>query len=161
MKLKVFIKYHSNAGRLASISKGDWIDLRSAEDLEAMKGDLRMISLGVSMDLPPGFEAIIAPRSSSHLNYSFIVPNSIGVIDNAYRGTYDVWKCPALFFQRGTISRGDRICQFKIQLSQKATFWQKLKWLFSDGFEFIEVNYLQEESRGGFGSTGRSVVTSC
>lgn len=161
MKPKVFVKYHDSACKLANIPKGDWIDLRSAESFEAKKGDLKMISLGVSMDLPPGFEAIVAPRSSSHLNHGFTVPNSIGVIDNSYRGNYDVWKCPALFFDNGTVSRGDRICQFRIQLSQRATFWQKFKWLFSDGFEFIEVNYLQEESRGGFGSTGRSVVTSC
>lgn len=159
MKQKVFIKYHSPSSRLANIPKGDWIDLRAAAAVEAKKGDFKLISLGVSMDLPPGCEAIVAPRSSSPINYGFIVPNSIGVIDNSYRGTSDVWKCPALFFTDGKINKGDRICQFRIQLSQKATVWQKLKWLFSDGFVFIEVDYLQEEDRGGFGSTGRSIVT--
>ena len=53
-----------------------------------------------------------------------------------------------------TIEAGDRICQFRIQLSQKATFWQKLKWLFSSGIELVEVDNLNNKSRGGFGSTG-------
>ena len=53
-----------------------------------------------------------------------------------------------------SIKKGDRICQFRIQLSQKATFWQKLKWLFSSGIELVEVDSLNNKSRGGFGSTG-------
>ena len=106
------------------------------------------------MDLPHGFEAIVAPRSSTPKNFGFIVPNSIGVIDNSYCGDNDQWKCPALFFGEGEVNRGDRICQFRIQLSQKATFWDKLKWFFSDGFEFIEVEQLGAVDRGGFGSTG-------
>ena len=47
-----------------------------------------------------------------------------------------------------TIEAGDRICQFRIQLSQKATMWQKIKWLLSSGIEFMEVDDLGDDSRG-------------
>ena len=53
-----------------------------------------------------------------------------------------------------TIHKGDRICQFRIQLSQKATIWQKIKWLFSSGIELVQVDNLRDENRGGMGSTG-------
>ena len=51
-----------------------------------------------------------------------------------------------------TIADGTRLFQFRIQLSQKATFKQKLKWLFWDGkIEFVEVEDLNNKSRGGYG----------
>lgn len=154
MRLRVYIKYFNPDCKIADFAKGDWIDLKAAEPVRGLKGELFYIPLGVAMDLPHGFEAIVAPRSSTPKNFGFIVPNSIGVIDNSYCGDNDQWKCPALFFGEGEVNRGDRICQFRIQLSQKATFWDKLKWLFSDGFEFIEVEQLGAVDRGGFGSTG-------
>lgn len=52
--------------------------------------------------------------------------------------------------------KGDRICQFRIQLSQKATVWQKLRWLFSSGIKFVKVDDLGGTDRGGFGSTGKN-----
>lgn len=54
------------------------------------------------------------------------------------------------------INKGDRICQFRIQLSQKATFWQKIKWLLSSGVELVKVDNLSSVNRGGFGSTGKN-----
>lgn len=154
MKLKVYIKYFSPGCKIADFAKGDWIDLKAAEPIRGFKGELFYIPLGVAMDLPHGFEAIVAPRSSTPKNFGFIVPNSIGVIDNSYCG--DKTNGNALLFLRGgsKLNRGDRICQFWIQLSQKATFWDKLRWFFSDGFEFIEVEQLGAVDRGGFGSTG-------
>lgn len=154
MKLKIKVKVLTEGCMPEINEKGDWIDLKAAEPVRGFKGELFYIPLGVAMDLPHGFEAIVAPRSSTPKNFGFIVPNSIGVIDNSYCGDNDQWKCPALFFGEGEVNRGDRICQFRIQLSQKATFWDKLKWLFSDGFEFIEVEQLGAVDRGGFGSTG-------
>ena len=52
------------------------------------------------------------------------------------------------------IEAGDRICQFRIQLSQKATMWQKIKWLLSSGIELGEVDDLGDNNRGGFGTSG-------
>ncbi len=56
--------------------------------------------------------------------------------------------------KNGTINKHDRIAQFEVVPSQKATWWQKLKWLFSSGVKLVKVDNLQENSRGGFGSTG-------
>jgi dUTPase len=57
--------------------------------------------------------------------------------------------------QGGTqIKYGDRVAQFRIQLSQRASIWQKLKWLFTSEIEFVQVKHLGNEDRGGFGSTG-------
>lgn len=72
----------------------------------------------------------------------------------SYRGNDDEWHYVCSTMTKATIHKGDRICQFRIQLSQKATFWQKLKWLFSSGIELVEVDKLNDTNRGGFGSTG-------
>ena len=42
--------------------KSDWIDLRAAEEVDMKKGDLKMIPLGVAMQLPTGYEAHMIPR---------------------------------------------------------------------------------------------------
>jgi dUTP pyrophosphatase len=85
-----------------------------------------------------------------------IARNSIGIIDNSYCGNQDEWKFPAVALKESkkAIEKGDRICQFRIQLTQKATFWQKLKWLLSSGVELVEVDDLSDNNRGGLGSTG-------
>lgn len=114
-----------------------------------------MVPLGVAMELPKGFEAIIIPRSSMFKTFGIMETNSVGLIDNSYCGNSDEWKLPAIAFREGCILPGDRVCQFKIQLSQKATIWQKLKWLVSSGIELVFVDTLNNVNRGGFGSTGR------
>ena len=106
------------------------------------------------MKLPEGYEAIIAPRSSSFKNYGIVQANSIGIIDNSYSGNSDEWMLPVISFKNITINKGDRVCQFRIQLSQKATIWQKIKWLLSSGIELEEVDDLNSNNRSGFGSTG-------
>ena len=53
------------------------------------------------------------------------------------------------------IKKGDRICQFRIELSQKATVWQKLRWLLSGKITLEETPCLYGSDRGGFGSTDR------
>jgi hypothetical protein len=50
-----------------------------------------------------------------------------------------------------TIPKGTRIAQFRVQLSQKATVGQKLKWLFSSKPKLISVSSLNNKERGGFG----------
>ena len=61
------IKYHSDAiDKLDYIDgKSDWIDLRAAEEVEFKAGEFKLINLGVSMKLPEGYEAHVAPRSST------------------------------------------------------------------------------------------------
>lgn len=155
------------------IDKGDWIDLRAAEDI-TLHGpysnplrnkkdgvnvrnvvfDSALISLGVSMELPKGYEAVALPRSSTFKNFGVILTNSEAVIDNSYNGDSDVWKFNAIAFRDTTICKGDRIAQFRIQLSQKATCWQKIKWLFSGCPKIEIVDSLGNKDRGGIGSTG-------
>ena len=155
------------------IDKGEWIDLKlsSAATFEAPKVvtvkdaetgktskdvvfDTTMLPLGIAMKLPKGYEAIVAPRSSTFKYFGLIERNSIGVIDNSYSGNTDEWMFPAIAFRKSSIPEGERICQFRIQLSQKATIWQKIKWLLSSGIRIVEVDTLDGTNRGGFGSTG-------
>lgn len=75
----------------------------------------------------------------------------------SYCGTNDEWSFGAVGVTNGTINKGDRICQFRIVLNQKATVWQKVKWLLSGGKIKIEyVDKLDDEDRNGFGSTGKN-----
>ena len=80
--------------------------------------------------------------------------NSEGIIDQSYQGETDEWKFPAVAFEDVNILAGTSIAQFKIVPSQKATLWQKLKWLLSSGVEIHYVDKLSDISRGGIGSTG-------
>ena len=145
--------------------KGEWIDLRCAKKttivgpLKQKEGNAvtfnnTLIPLGIAMKLPAGFEAVMAPRSSTYKHYGVIQSNSIGVIDNSYCGNNDEWHFPVIAFKKTTIPEGDRICQFRIQLCQNATIWQKIKWFFSPGICIDVVDDLKDEDRGGFGSTG-------
>ena len=152
--LKIKIKTFKDQILPEIISKGDWIDLRAAEDYNLKLGEYKLLKLGVAMELPKGFEALVIPRSSTFKNYGVLLANSVGMIDGSYNGDNDEWKFPAIAIRETTIEEGTRICQFRIQLSQKATFWQKLKWFFSNGIKLVEVDSLNNETRGGFGSTG-------
>ncbi|MBR4656388.1 MAG: deoxyuridine 5'-triphosphate nucleotidohydrolase [Oscillospiraceae bacterium] len=140
--LEIRIKYHcAELEKICSISIGDWIDLRAAEHVELKAGDYRRISLGVSMKLPEGYEAHIAPRSSSFQKWGFLQVNSVGVVDNSYSGTDDLWMLPVYATRDATIELNDRICQFRILRRMPE-------------IRFLEVDHLDDENRGGFGSTG-------
>ena len=177
MKLKIKVKrINKNIPLPEMIDKGDWIDLRAAETVtlnaphanilkrHKVKGveerhrdvefDSKLIGLGVAMQLPKGFEAVTLSRSSTYKNFGVILGNSEGVIDQPYCGDNDEWKYNAIAFRDTTINEGDRICQFRIQLSQKATVWQKIKWLLSSGVKIVEVDELGNPDREGIGITG-------
>lgn len=177
MKLKVLVKRFKNengepvVGFPRVIKKGDWIDLCAAKEMVlnapqagTLKGsevkhrdvvsEVTYIPLGVAMQLPKGFEAIVAPRSSLAKKLGIMSANSIGVIDNSYKGDGDQWMFPAITIRKTSIALNTRICQFRIQPSQKATLWQKLKWLMSSGIELVEVDSLDNTDRRGLGSTG-------
>lgn len=138
------IKYHSKEiEKLTYIAgKSDWIDLRSAENVTMKQGEFRMISLGVSMQLPEGYEAVIVPRSSTFKNFGLIQVNHIGVIDESYCGDNDLWMMPAFAVRDTQIRVNDRICQFRIQKHQPPVI-------------FEETEILDNPDRGGFGSTGK------
>lgn len=139
---KVKIKYiNRDNNRLAKIVKGDWIDLHAATDITLKRGDFKLIPLGVAMELPKGYEAIVAPRSSTFKNWGIIQTNSIGVIDESYCGDNDQWMMPVYATRDVTIKAGDRVCQFRIQKHQPHLV-------------FSQVEHLLGKNRGGFGSTG-------
>ena len=136
------IKYHTDEiDKIKEIAVGDWIDLRAAETTILHKGDFKLISLGVSMKLPEGYEAHLVPRSSTFKKWGVLQTNSMGVIDNSYSGTNDIWCFPALAMRDTVINKNDRICQFRIMKRQPT-------------IEFEEVDTLDSVDRGGFGSTG-------
>jgi dUTP pyrophosphatase len=137
------IKYFdSELDKLTYIDgKSDWIDLRASETTELKKGEFRLIPLGVAMELPAGYEAHVVPRSSTFKNYGILQTNSCGVIDGSYCGDQDMWQMPAYAIRDTVIHKGDRICQFRIMKNQPAIV-------------FEEVYSLNNQDRGGFGTTG-------
>ena len=171
MKLKVKVKVITSGCMPVISEKGDLIDLRAAKDYEFhapqagvqyqksnikyrdVKFDEQLIQLGVAMQLPKGMMAKLKGRSSLTKNYGVVMCCS-GEIDNSYCGDTDEWLFRVFAIREGKINALDRICQFEVVPSQKATFWQKLKWFFSNGVELVEVDSLNNEARGGFGSSG-------
>lgn len=113
-----------------------------------------LIGLGFAMEIPEGFKANLYPRSSTYSKWGIIFGNHVGQIDSTYCGNNDEWKVNAIALRATEIHIGDKIAQFEIVPSSKATCWQKLKWLFSSKIEFVEVECLEHHDRGGFGTTG-------
>ena len=141
--LNIDIVYHNpKMPKLKKVDNGDWIDLRASVGGAFKKGDFALIDLGVSMRLPEGYEAHIAPRSSTFKHWGIIQCNSVGVVDNSFSGTNDVWKMPCFFTRDTVIEPNDRICQFRIVKKMEPV-------------SFTEVTELDNTDRGGFGSSGR------
>ena len=138
---QIKVLYHADINRINNIECGDWIDLRAAEDVYLEPGDFKLISLGVSMKLPKGYEAHIVPRSSTFKNWGIIMTNSIGIIDESYQGDNDIWMMPVYATRKTIIHKNDRICQFRI-----------MKKMPNINFKIVEK--LKGKNRGGFGSTG-------
>lgn len=136
--MKIKINTHGNP---VPIAKGEWVDLYTAEDAELKQFEFKIISLGVSMELPEGYYARIVPRSSTFKNFGVIMTNSMGIIEHSYCGDGDIWGFPALAMRDTFIPKGTRICQFQIEKQ-------------SESIEFESVEALGNEDRGGFGSTG-------
>lgn len=178
MKTRIKIRLVGSSAPVEIIEKGDWIDLRVAETVtfkapearmlkrdrvaghpegegrRKVEFDNKLLSLGVAMELPKGYEAWVISRSSGPDKNGIELRNSFGLIDNTYCGNEDIWKFAARGMRDVTLEAGTRIAQFRISLSQKATVWQKLKWLFSNGVTIEFVDHLNGKNRGGHGSTG-------
>lgn len=121
--------------------KSDWIDLRAAREVHFEKGQFQLIPLGIAVKLPEGYEAHVAPRSSTFKNFGLLQVNGVGVVDGSYCGDNDEWFVPMLATREVTVRKGDRICQFRIMKNQPP-------------LEFQAVEHLGDRDRGGFGSTG-------
>ena len=141
---EIKVKYfHEDMEELCYIAgKSDWIDLRAAQEMTLKAGEFRLIPLGVAIALPEGYEAHIAPRSSTFKNYGILQTNSVGVVDCSYCGDNDQWHMPVYATRDVTIEKGARICQFRIMENQPR-------------LRFLRVEHLEGQDRGGFGSTGK------
>jgi len=141
---KIRIKYFTDKiEKLDYIDgKSDWIDLRASEEVELKAGDFKLIPLGVAMQIPQGYEGHLAPRSSTFKTWGLIQTNSVGVIDCSYCGDDDMWRMPVYATRDTVIHVNDRVAQFRIIENQPKIV-------------FEEVESLGNDSRGGFGSTGK------
>lgn len=139
--MTIQIKYHAPIEKIKRLEQGDWIDLRAAENVTLKAGEYRLISLGVSVKLPKGFEAHIVPRSSTFKTWGILQTNSMGVVDESYAGDSDIWRMPVYAVRDTEIRLNDRICQFRVV--------EKMPPIV-----FEEVETMDADSRGGFGSTG-------
>ena len=158
MKLKIKVKEITEGCMPEIIEQGDWIDLKLAEDVrftgsEVQSRKIKYLPLGIAMELPKGFEAYVLPRSSTPNKWNIELANSQGVIDESYKGNDDEWNYIAKAFKAVEIPKGTRICQFRIMPKMNAGILTKLKWLFSNGVELIKVDNLNNDNRGGIGST--------
>ena len=141
--IKIDVKYHNPELIPINFSEnGDWIDLRAAQDYHLYPNKFYLLSLGVSMKLPDGYEAHLAPRSSTFKKWGIIQTNGVGVIDNSYCGENDVWMMPVITTKITNIKLNDRICQFRIMKKMPSNI------------VINTVEHLSDEDRGGFGSTG-------
>jgi len=136
------VRYLPGAHELEQVDWGSWIDLYTYEDVTIKQGEQKYISLGIAMELPEGYEAIMAPRSSTFKNWGLTQTNSIGVIDSTYNGNNDIWMFPAYATKSITVPAGTRLCQFRIQPEQPQ-------------ITFETVDSLENEDRDGLGSSGR------
>lgn len=161
--MRIRVKYFEGATKLKKIKKGNWIDVYSNKDVFVKVGERAMIPLGFALELPQGWEAHLAPRSSTFKTWGIIQTNSVGVVDDTYIGDNDQWHMPVYCLQakyigkdsgtlcdlpldvidhEGTwIKKGDKIGQFRIMEVMPE-------------IEFEEVESFGNADRGGFGTTG-------
>lgn len=142
MTLQIKIKYKDESiERIKKIETGDWLDIRASEDVFITKGEFKLIPLGIAVELPKGYEAHVVPRSSTFKNFGIIETNSMGIIDESYKGDNDFWFFPAYALRTTQINKNDRIAQFRIV--------EKMPEV-----ELVEVDHLGNPDRQGHGSTG-------
>jgi dUTP pyrophosphatase len=117
-------------------------DLASAEpDFVLAPGERRLVATGLAIELPPGVEGQVRPRSGLALRYGLTMPNAPGTIDSDYRGELKV-----ILQNSGSepvrIARGDRIAQVVFARYESP--------------ELVDATELETSARGpgGFGSTG-------
>jgi len=117
------------------------LDLRAAEDVMLPAGTPQLVSTGLAIELPAGYEAQIRPRSGLALKHAITLPNSPATIDPGYRGEIRV-----ILLNLGkedyAVHRGDRIAQMIVAR------YESVEW---------EEGELGDSARGtgGFGSSGR------
>ena len=120
VEAKLKIKYHvKELEKLRYIDgKSDWIDLRVAENVSMKQGEYRLISMGISVEIPKGYEMLIVPRSSAYKNFGILQTNAMGVVDESFCGDNDIIHMPILAMRDTEIHINDRIGQFRLMPHQ-------------------------------------------
>jgi dUTP pyrophosphatase len=117
------------------------MDLRSVEEITLEPGLPRLVPTGLTIELPPGYEAQVRPRSGLALKHAITSPNTPGTIDPGYRGEIRV-----ILLNMGTASytvhAGDRIAQMIVAR------YEAVEWVEGDLAD-------SQRGAGGFGSSGR------
>ncbi len=143
--MKIAIKRLHPAAELPAYAHGPdedaGMDLRAVEDTLLEAGAAALVPTGLAIELPPGFEAQIRPRSGLALKHSLTIPNAPATIDPGYRGEIKVILLN-LGREAYQIHAGDRIAQMVIAR------YEAIDWVETD---------LNSSNRGagGFGSSGR------
>ena len=163
---KVKVKYHdSSMPKFEQIEKGNWIDCRVIKGgkithsdgtkeplewktdkngqyyIEYKAGDFMMLPLGFSINQGKGYEINLVPRSSTFKNYGIIQTNHFAVGDDTFVGNNDMYHYPCYALRDGRINLYDRVCQMRINKAMPKVI-------------FNEVEDMESEDRGGFGTTG-------
>lgn len=139
--LPILVKYRPGMPKIEK--HGVMYDLATSETVTIAKGQVKMIDLGVAMQLPKGHFARVYPRSSTFKKWHIMLANSVGIIDPEYCGDDDYWQFPAYAIETVTIPKGTRIAQFEI--ASDADQWYSF---------IVETAHLNNPNRGGFGTTG-------
>lgn len=117
------------------------MDLQALESALLSPGVPQLVSTGLSLEIPPGFEAQIRPRSGLALKHAITVPNAPATIDPGYRGELKVILLN-LGHQAYEVKAGDRIAQLVIAR------YEAVEWIEADLDSSVR-------GAGGFGSSGR------
>ena len=161
-------KFSKDLPDLKMLEKGDWVDLyvnsilvtqnnqkliQETQDnptdlfltndiVHYKQGDVIIVGLGLAIELPENNEAEVRSRSSTFKQTGLLLTNSVGTIDESYKGDKDQWMGMFYATRDGHVKRFDRLLQFKV--SQK---------MIKPNVEYVE--HLGNENRGGYGTTGK------
>ncbi len=117
------------------------MDLHALEDVRLEPGVPHPVPTGLAIELPPGYEAQIRPRSGLALKHALTIPNSPATIDPGYRGEIKIIVLN-LGREPYTVHRGDRIAQLVIAR------YERIEWTEGELADSLR-------GTGGFGSSGR------
>ncbi len=118
------------------------MDLRADEPFALAPGERRLVPTGLALELPPGYEGQVRPRSGLAIRHGIALVNAPGTVDSDYRGEVQV-VLVNLGQATVTFARGDRIAQLVVSPVTRATL------------EVVDDLSSTGRGAGGFGSTGR------
>lgn len=124
-----------------NLNEFTYLNAKDIDTIKVKRDDIFIIDTGIAMEMVDGWFNYLVPRSSNFLKYGIMLTNSVGVIDNSYKGNNDTWKAVFYCTRDAVISSDAMLLQFQ---PIKDTLHQ---------FEFKFVDSLDNEDRGGYGST--------